>query len=131
MSTISDALRKVQKSRPDSTRGIAGAPPPDVPLRSEKASPSPSTTTSGSRLTVVIVGVLVLCLIIFLVIIKHPSPAPSRATEVKVDLRKPEIQAGQDEGGKSVSVTPVELVAEKTPLPPGPLPVLSLSLIHI
>ncbi len=148
MSTISDALKKVQTNRPDDTRGIV--PPASGPSH-------PAAASSGSRLTAVVVAVLVLCLVMFLFITraKNPSPPPSPARGegvAPVPLSPPPsptrgegvaaapesspsppvgeglpampriaLQAGGGEGRVAV-----EPVAEKAPLPPpGPLPILS------
>jgi hypothetical protein len=121
MSTISDALRKVQKSRPDDTHGSAARPSLDVPLQREKAlSSSPVPEASGSRLTVVIVGVLVVCLIVFLMLIRTPAPTPASTPA----LSPLSVTGETNRAGEGI-VAP-EPVAEKASLPPpGPLPVLS------
>ncbi|MEI6788983.1 MAG: hypothetical protein WCL49_10955 [bacterium] len=122
MSTISDALKKVQTNRPDDTRRIV--PPSSVTSH-------PAAASSGSRLTAVVVAVLVLCLVLFLFITRSKNPSPQPSPAAPKFSPSPLEEEGGGEG--RVTVEPVAVKAPPLPLPlplpspppPAPLPILS------
>jgi hypothetical protein len=99
MSTISDALKKVQKERPGDNPRNGSPPSRIVPSRKETAADPPSAAPSGSRLTVVVV-VIGLCLVCFLVI------RPARIPELQSSTQSPPpVEKRRSE--PSVAVPPV------------------------